>query len=102
MYPDPHTFDPTRFLPKEGAELPMDPRWYVFGFGRRVCPGEQCPPTQGRASVLTVEALGAHLAELSATLAMMYILSVFSISKALDEDGKEVEPEVEFTSTVTT
>ena len=33
---------------------------------------------------------------------MTYILSVFRISKALDENGKEVEPEIEFTSTVTT
>lgn len=40
MYPDPHTFDPTRFLPKAGVEMPMDPRRYVFGFGRRVCPGK--------------------------------------------------------------
>ena len=46
--------------------------------------------------------VGAHLAELSVFLAMTYILSVFTISKDLDENGREIEPEVEFTSTVTT
>ncbi|QRV90475.1 cytochrome P450 family protein [Ceratobasidium sp. AG-Ba] len=35
-YPSPHTFDPTRFLK---STPDPDPRKYVFGFGKRVCPG---------------------------------------------------------------
>jgi cytochrome P450 len=35
-YKDPHRFDPTRFL---GPSPEPDPRSYVFGFGRRQCPG---------------------------------------------------------------
>ena len=35
MYPDPHSFLPERFLPSEGKEIPLDPRLFVFGFGRR-------------------------------------------------------------------
>jgi cytochrome P450 len=35
-YPHPHTFDPTRFLK---ATPDPDPRKYIFGFGRRICPG---------------------------------------------------------------
>ncbi len=34
-YPDPDTFDPERFYSRNE----MDPREYVFGFGRRKCPG---------------------------------------------------------------
>ncbi|KAG9083585.1 hypothetical protein FS749_005916 [Ceratobasidium sp. UAMH 11750] len=35
-YLSPNTFDPTRFLK---ANPDPDPRKYIFGFGRRVCPG---------------------------------------------------------------
>ncbi|KIY70824.1 cytochrome P450 [Cylindrobasidium torrendii FP15055 ss-10] len=37
VYPDPFKFDPERFL---GPEPQQDPADYVFGFGRRVCPGK--------------------------------------------------------------
>ncbi|RPD77315.1 cytochrome P450 [Lentinus tigrinus ALCF2SS1-7] len=39
-YPDPHTFNPARFL-KDGVLDPdvLDPAEAAFGFGRRVCPG---------------------------------------------------------------
>lgn len=36
VYPNPFQFRPERFL---GAEPQMDPKKFVFGFGRRVCPG---------------------------------------------------------------
>ncbi|KAF5358651.1 hypothetical protein D9758_007693 [Tetrapyrgos nigripes] len=36
VYKDPMTFDPTRFL--EGRKE-QDPSEYIFGFGRRICPG---------------------------------------------------------------
>lgn len=36
VYASPHSFDPTRFL----KPIPdPDPRKFVFGFGRRSCPG---------------------------------------------------------------
>jgi cytochrome P450 len=35
-YPSPNTFNPSRFL---GPNPAPDPRKYIFGFGRRVCPG---------------------------------------------------------------
>ncbi|ESK82650.1 cytochrome p450 [Moniliophthora roreri MCA 2997] len=72
-------FDPTRYL----SDTPQpDPRKFVFGFGRRVCPGAQ-------------------FAEDSVFFNISRILSTFDISKSVGEDGMGVEPKVEFTSTVT-
>ncbi|THV00167.1 cytochrome P450 [Dendrothele bispora CBS 962.96] len=36
VYKDPMAFDPTRFL---GDRCEQDPDEYIFGFGRRLCPG---------------------------------------------------------------
>ncbi|KAK7037684.1 hypothetical protein VNI00_010910 [Paramarasmius palmivorus] len=79
VYKDPETFDPTRYL-RETPE--PDSRKFVFGFGRRVCPGAQ-------------------FAEDSLFFNIARILSTFDIRKAVDENGHEVEPKVEFTSAVT-
>ncbi|KAJ7774715.1 cytochrome P450 [Mycena metata] len=67
-----------RFL---GAEPQPDPRDYAFGFGRRICPGQ-------------------HLAEHSIWIQMVYSLLALTISKAVDADGKDIEPEIAFTSGV--
>lgn len=37
IYPDPDVFDPNRYL---GEQPQMDPFKFVFGFGRRGCPGK--------------------------------------------------------------
>lgn len=37
-YQNPSTFDPERFLK---PKLELDPREFVFGFGRRICPGNE-------------------------------------------------------------
>ncbi|KAF2014331.1 cytochrome P450 [Aaosphaeria arxii CBS 175.79] len=39
VYPDPMSFNPDRFLKTDGHVPEPDPRNYVFGFGRRICPG---------------------------------------------------------------
>ncbi|KAF8872778.1 cytochrome P450 [Infundibulicybe gibba] len=80
VYPDPMTFDPSRHL---GENPQPDPLRYVFGYGRRVCPG-------------------AHFAELSLFLNIASILACFNISKLVDEDDKEVEPPVGWTTGITT
>ena len=36
IYPDPFTFNPSRHL---GDDKQPDPSKFVFGFGKRVCPG---------------------------------------------------------------
>ncbi|KAJ3537685.1 hypothetical protein NMY22_g5493 [Coprinellus aureogranulatus] len=82
-YPEPHLFRPERFLTPNGSQLDTNVPEPValFGFGRRICPGR-------------------HMA-----LSMMYmgiasILSVFDVSKALDEDGNTITPSGEFTSSL--
>lgn len=45
---------------------------------------------------------GAHLAEMSIFLNLANILATFNISKAVDENGEEVEPTVAWTTGPTT
>jgi len=79
LYPNPSEFDPTRHL---GDEPQTDPFKFVFGFGRRVCPG-------------------AHFAELSLFLNISNVLAMFNISKALDKDGQEIEPPISWFTGIT-
>ncbi|KAF9256846.1 cytochrome P450 [Marasmius fiardii PR-910] len=82
VYMDPYSFTPTRFLPNKDGRLPeTDPLKYAFGFGRRVCPGAQ-------------------FAEDSLFINIARILATFDIRKAIGDDGKEIEPTIEFTSGV--
>jgi cytochrome P450 len=71
---EPMTFKPERFL---GPTSEPDPHTLVFGFGRRVCPGRV-------------------LADSSLYLSIAQSLAVFNISKTVDENGREVEPVVQF------
>ncbi|KAF9461985.1 cytochrome P450 [Collybia nuda] len=79
LYPSPDNFDPTRHL---GEDAQTDPFKFVFGFGRRTCPGS-------------------HFAEVSLFLNMASILATFDIKKALGPDGKEIDPPKEWTTGVT-
>ncbi|TFK23525.1 cytochrome P450 [Coprinopsis marcescibilis] len=83
-YPDPFTFNPDRFLTPNG-ELRSDvrdPETLLFGFGRRSCPGM-------------------HISVSAVWLTAANLLASFTISEAVGEDGKEVEPSMAFTSGVT-
>ncbi|KAH9853167.1 cytochrome P450 [Lenzites betulinus] len=78
-YPNPEEFRPERHLepaPEGGRLLPTD---FVFGFGRRVCPGQA-------------------FADASIWLAIANIVALFDIRPAVDAMGHEVLPSEKFIS----
>ena len=83
VFPDPEQFDPERYLEKVDEETARrrDPRVFVFGFGRRRCPG-------------------VHLVESSVWLMLATMLAMLDIEKPRDRDGKEIEPEVKFENSI--
>ncbi|KAG7087610.1 hypothetical protein E1B28_013559 [Marasmius oreades] len=81
VYPEPFSFKPERFLTSEGQLDPdvQDPAQAVFGFGKRNCPGR-------------------HMAYSSVWSVISSVLTVFTISKALNPDGTVNEPTYEYVS----
>nr|BAL05113.1 cytochrome P450 [Phanerodontia chrysosporium] len=78
VFPDGDSFKPERWLNEAGAlrdDLPYPME--TFGFGRRICPGR-------------------HFANDVLWLAIANILTVFSIERALGEDGQPIVPEAKF------
>lgn len=73
-YSNPQAFNPDRFI---GPEAEMSPRNFVFGWGRRVCPGRL-------------------LALSTIFLTIAKSLAVFEITKPVDANGQPVEPNVQF------
>lgn len=49
-YPNPEEFIPERFLDSEGVLTDDDPTHFIFGFGRRICPGKPAPSSCPRES----------------------------------------------------
>ncbi|KAF5350190.1 hypothetical protein D9757_013079 [Collybiopsis confluens] len=76
-FPDPGRFNPSRFIDRFGKIDPniRDPT-FVFGFGRRICPGK-------------------HLALASLFIATASILACYKIEPELDEHGELAEPKVQ-------
>lgn len=73
-FPDPHTFDPSRWLATSNSDL----RYHAFGYGRRICPGR-------------------HIAENSVFLNIAKIMWGFNISTA-DDGGAGVDPDKDWTT----
>ncbi|KLO07689.1 cytochrome P450 [Schizopora paradoxa] len=74
-YPDPLSFKPERWMPGETKEgVPsVRPQEYIFGFGRRVCSGQDW-------------------AEHIIFLAVASILATFNIQPKIGPDGKQISP----------
>ncbi|KAJ6260163.1 Cytochrome P450 monooxygenase CLM2 [Drechslerella dactyloides] len=81
VYPNPTLFDPERFL---SPNPELSPETFVFGFGKRICPG-------------------IHLAEASLFLAIAQSLAVFDIKKPNDAiSGKAIDPVLNSTPGIVT
>ncbi|THH28147.1 hypothetical protein EUX98_g6046 [Antrodiella citrinella] len=79
-YPEPSAFNPERYM--NGTE-DLDPKTYIFGFGRRICPGQ-------------------YYADSSIFLVAANILATMNISMAKDEAGIAIIPPLEFVSGIST
>ncbi|KAG1879039.1 cytochrome P450 [Suillus subluteus] len=70
-YPDASRFIPERFIDVDGALTGDDPAQYVFGLGRRICPGR-------------------YTADASTWSAIATMLATLDISSAKDDQGKVI------------
>ncbi|KDQ34018.1 hypothetical protein PLEOSDRAFT_152351 [Pleurotus ostreatus PC15] len=82
VYTKPTEFNPDRFLRKSEGGNEEPPPVATFGFGRRICPGR-------------------HLAATNLWIAVATIFATVNITKAKDEGGNEITPEIIFESGVT-
>jgi len=84
-FPEPNVFRPERFIVQSPTDRerksPPDPRTYVFGYGRRVCPGK-------------------HLAESVVWIAIAYMLATLDLSTDADMSRLTSHPDEYFQSTV--
>ncbi|PCH45080.1 cytochrome P450 [Wolfiporia cocos MD-104 SS10] len=78
VYSEPEKFRPERFQDlTQGEAEQKDPNSFVFGFGRRICPGR-------------------HFADASIWLAIACTAALFDIRKARSADGQEITPAPDF------
>jgi cytochrome P450 len=77
VYVDPMTFNPDRYITTPTHKAEREPRDFVFGFGRRICPGR-------------------YVADNALFITIAQTLSVFNIEKPV-VNGKVLDPEVKFT-----
>lgn len=73
VYANPEEFNPERYLSPRSEP---DPSSDVFGFGRRACPGR-------------------YFADSGLFINIAQSLACFNINKAIDKNGKPIEPNVE-------
>ena len=96
-YPDPFSFKPERFI-KDGQLNPKirDPAMIAFGFGRR----QKCIVTVSEVMALMKRKCrlcpGYHIAFSTIWFTAATILATFNLSKAVDKNGKVIEPSCEY------
>jgi len=81
-YQDPMDFIPERFILDSHINRDVrDPRKFVFGYGRRICPGR-------------------HLAEATLWTTIALLLASFDISLPVDANKQPIMPDLEYESSV--
>ncbi|KIJ04922.1 hypothetical protein PAXINDRAFT_94119, partial [Paxillus involutus ATCC 200175] len=75
-------FIPERFFTPEGRLNDDDPAQFIFGFGRRICPGR-------------------HTADASMWIGIATMLATFHFARAKDAQGNDVEFEPSYVNGVT-
>jgi len=80
IYKNPGRFWPERFEGEAGKNV-LDPSLYAFGFGRRICAGIQ-------------------FAEAAMFIVISSILASFNVSKPQDFEGRDVDPEITYTTSL--
>jgi hypothetical protein len=89
VYPDPETFIPERYE-AENVPDPMD--YGAFGYGRRSVKVFAVLVLSLTFTLMTRSCSGKNMAIDTVWIGMATILTVFEISKPLDENGKPIEP----------
>ncbi|KAF4616642.1 hypothetical protein D9613_008328 [Agrocybe pediades] len=81
VYPDASAFKPERFLHDDGSlnKSVRNPAHACWGFGRRICPGR-------------------YMAFSQIWIAVASLLAVYDIKKAVDSNGRVIEPSHEYVS----
>ncbi|KAJ7041546.1 cytochrome P450 [Mycena alexandri] len=81
IFSDASEFRPERFLEEKDPQIleKMEPRKYIFGFGRRACPG-------------------ADLVESSIWLLLVTMVATLDLFKPLDDNGDVIEPDIDYGS----
>lgn len=98
LHPNPEQFSPERYLVKNP---PLDPRFYLFGIGRRSVKQEYVE--HGQAVLITSARRtcpGLPLAENVFLAVMLTLLATVDIVAPNDADGNEAIPEVETTGNI--
>ncbi|KZS97163.1 cytochrome P450 [Sistotremastrum niveocremeum HHB9708] len=83
-YPNSTKFEPGRFIEEHDGHARLrknvlDPTEFIFGFGRRICPGR-------------------HFAVKSVGITLATILTIFDISLPKDKDGLPIIPDLDYES----
>ncbi|KAF8504862.1 cytochrome P450-like protein [Russula emetica] len=71
VYPDPEEFKPERFINEDGSVRDDPILSFVFGYGKRICPGR-------------------HFVDATIFIVISSMISVFNVTKAKDENGHEI------------
>ncbi|KZW02337.1 cytochrome P450 [Exidia glandulosa HHB12029] len=82
VYVHPDDFNPDRFSSTTDSPMPPDPLEWVFGFGKRVCPG-------------------LHFAQTSLMLNMASVLGTLNLTRPTDAGGRPTQPDISFTTGIT-